>query len=540
VFSLTKDTSLDDRLLRGTVASLDDMALGHSLDAVANNGVPFGCTSGGNLCASTGLKAFRAVLGGPHTLVPAGAAAPLLAVFGGENPISWAPHPNPPPIALPPTCAAPAILGIEPTSVDTSVTNLLVPGALPLGIPGACVPPQGLLALEQNAFFEGPAVPATSIASCATFTFRQQVGHFLYAVDRASSQLLVLSSNRMTVIERIDLPDPTRLAMSPDLHLLAVTNASAGVVSFVDVDPASAKFHQVVKTTAVGAGPHGIAWDHGDEDVLVCNERSGTVSVISAHTLEVRKTLTGFLTQPFDVVTTPRLDGFGLDKGVWHAWILNRDGTLTLYESGPSGAGGIGYDDCVGVAPFALARPKAIQPDPGDLAGAVWIAHERPLDPATGLATGVPGAALTRVSLRASAPGPQPIAPGSLPSLRDLSFAIDASLDSQVLTGVPVDLAFDDQRNLGSAPNLGTQYGAGAPLALNGKSIAKTLPGVGPVAAAAPRFLFAAVPSSTAGPGVVDVIELATLTRFDVDAGAPGVQSIPAPGASVLMSYFRQ
>jgi len=545
VFSLTKDTSLDDRMLRGAVLSIDDMALGHSLDRIWNNGVPFGCAAGGgSLCASSALQLFQADFNGAHTLVPVGGGAAQLTVIGGGNPISWAPHPNPPTLALPPLCSAPSILGTEPTSVDTTVLNLLAPGASPLGDPALCFPPSSLLSPEQNAFFNGPSPsPQTTPANCPTYAFRQQIGHFLYAVDRAAGELIVLNSNRMTVLERIALPDPTRLAMSPNLDLLAVTNAGPGVVSFVDVDPLSSTFHQVVKTTAVGANAQGVAWDGGNEDIFVCNEGSGTVSVISAFDLEVRKTLTGFLGEPFDVVTTPRQSGFGLNRGVYYAWILNRDGTLTLFESGPSGAGGIGYDDCIGVAPFALANPRAIQPDPRELSGAVWIAHARPLDPATGLPTGVggpAGPALTRVSLVAAVLGVQPIVPGSLPDLRDLDLAIDASLDNTVLTGMPFDIAFDDQRNLGSAPNLASPFGAGAALAMNGKTLVKSLPGVGVRNASEPRLMFAAVPSSTEGPGVVDAIDLSTLTRFDTNAATAGVQSIPAPGASVLMHYFRQ
>ena len=51
VFSLTKDTSLDDRLARSPVIeSVSDMALGHAVDTVFNNGPPpFGCQAGGDV-----------------------------------------------------------------------------------------------------------------------------------------------------------------------------------------------------------------------------------------------------------------------------------------------------------------------------------------------------------------------------------------------------------------------------------------------------------------------------------------------------------
>jgi len=47
-----------------------------------------------------------------------------------------------------------------------------------------------------------------------------------------------------------------------------------------------------------------------------------------------------------------------------------------------------------------------------------------------------------------------------------------------------------------------------------------------------PAFLFLAVPSSSEGPGVVDVIDLAGLRRTDTDAYLPGIQSIPRRGRS--------
>ena len=101
-------------------------------------------------------------------------------------------------------------------------------------------------------------------------------------VDRAAGEVVVFNSNRFTIIDRIRTPDPTSLAMSPNLDLLAVSNQTAGTVTFVDIDPTSATFHQIVKTTKVGNGPLGIAWEPGNEDIIVCNTGDSTVSIISA------------------------------------------------------------------------------------------------------------------------------------------------------------------------------------------------------------------------------------------------------------------
>ena len=358
-------------------------------------------------------------------------------------------------------------------------------------------------------------------------------------MDRAAAELVVLDSNRFTVFERIPLPDPTELAMSPDLSFLAVTNEGADSVSFVDIDPVSATFHQVVKTTAVGDGPTGIAWESENEDVLVCNEAGGSVSVIAAGTLEVRKTVTAFLTQPFAVATTPRQMGFGFDRGTYLAYILNLDGTLALFESGPDGVNGFGFDDVIGVAPFPLDNPRAIQADPIALTSAVWIAHENPLDLA-GMPTGAPGGAVTQVRLTSTVSGVVPLLPGEQPNLRGFGFQVGVAVGSPELTGIPVDLAFDNQRNFGALPGHVNVFSAGSPAPINGKSQVRSL-STQIVNTSEPVFLFVAVPNSIFGPGVVDVLDgSAGYARFDTNPFLFGTQSVPAPGVSGLMDYFRQ
>ena len=103
------------------------------------------------------------------------------------------------------------------------------------------------------------------------------------------------------------------------------------------------------------------------------------------------------------------------------------------------------------------------------------------------------------------------------------------------------DLAFDDQKNLGSLPNYATPFSAPGALPMNGKSLVKPIPGTPNVLpVSTPRYLFLAVPSSSEGPGVVDVVDLETLERVDTDVFQPGVQSIAARGAQRVAHYFRQ
>jgi len=549
VFTLTKDSNLSDRLVDAPLLrSVGDMALGHALDVVFNAS-PFACTAGGvNLCASTGLKRAALVAGGPNTVASGNTSSvlPFKIVVGGENLASWAPHPNPPPLVFPPLCQAPLIQGQEPSSIinvrrppdGPGLTNLLVPGSFPLGIPAIELPPQGLLTPEQNAFFEGPGTPQPSILACPSYAMRQQIGQFLYAIDREAEEIVVLNSNRFFVLERVPVPDPTSLAMSPNLDLLAISSEATDRVLFLDVDPASATFHQIVRTVDVGDGPRGIAWESGNEDVFVCCTGDGSVHVISAFTLAVRKVLTTDLDRPIDVALTPRQTTFGFLRGVYFAYILDAVGHVTVFESGPNGVNGLGFDEVIGRLSFPFFRPKAIQPDISQLSSGFYVLHENPLD-ANGSPTGEVGGAVTRVALSGGPVGVVPLAPGELPSFRGLEFSVVNSLGEgpDGLSGVPVDLAFDDLRNLSALTNFSTQFSAGQPLSINGKSLAKFLGGT-TLAGSAPAFLFVAVPQ----PGVLDVFELSsgTLGRVDTNAFQAGLQSIPAPGVSGLMNYFRQ
>ena len=97
VFTLTKDTSLDDRLAKSPVIeSAGDMMLGHALDTAFNNGPPpLGCQAGGgNLCAQSGLKSIVPVIAGANTLGPA-APGQFGSVLNTENLVSWGPPPEP-------------------------------------------------------------------------------------------------------------------------------------------------------------------------------------------------------------------------------------------------------------------------------------------------------------------------------------------------------------------------------------------------------------------------------------------------------------
>jgi hypothetical protein len=537
-FTLTLDSNLDDRLVSGsTLLSISDMALGHALDSVFNNGSPFGCQAGiGNQCATSNYKSATFTVTGTQTIT----------LTGFENLIEFAPHPNPPPLVYPPPCVQPYIGGQEPTSVDVTskyaVSNLLQPGGLPFGLPDGCVPPDGLASPKAHVStnFGGPS-PQPMGGSCPPYMVRQQVGHFLYVADRAAGEVVVLNSNRMSVIDRIPLPDPTSFAMSPNLDLLAVTNQGADSVSFIGVEPGLPQFHTVIKTVKVGHGPTGIAWEPGNEDILVCNTGGNTVSVISSAGLTVRKTLSNQLSGPLDIAVTPRQLGFGMQRYVYYAYVLNADGKVSVFESGPDGVNGWGYDEIIGVLPFTFREPRAIQPDPVSMNSGFWVAHQDQLG-ATGLPTGLQGGAITNVAVTGGTLGMLFLGTTtSNPAIRDLQWGVKASIGSDQLTGIPSDLAFDDWSNVSVYPNFTTPYSPGPGKNYNGKGMLRQPPGSAPTLANTPVTLYAAVPVSSEGLGVVDVIDIgAGNLRLDTNPFQPGVQSIAAPGAGVLMHYFRQ
>jgi hypothetical protein len=552
VFTLTRDSNLETRLATSPLfEAVGDFMLGHALDSSFNNGPPpFGCQAGGgNLCATTGLKRPTPVVGAPNTLTPAQPGQFSTAPTGAENLMSWAPHPNPPPLTFPPLCVSPYIGGQEPTSVDslgtaqapTGIVNLLVPGSFPQGNPAFQIPPQGMLSKEQNAYFQGPGSPQTLVQACANYQIRQQIGNFLYVVDRIRREIVVLNSNRFSVIDRIPVSDPTSLAMSPDLVYIAVSNQGANTVQFIDIDPSSATFHQVVKTTSVGNGPSGLAWEPDNEDILVCNELAGTMSVISATSLEVRKTISNQLTQPFEVAITPRQMNYGFNRQVYFGYVLNRNGKVSIFESGPDGSGGWGVDDIVGQPPFSFPNPKAIQPDHVALQSGVWIVHEQSMDLEGNIVSPAGTGAITNLLFETTTAGPIPLQTSgfSLP-LRDIQFRIGLSLGEGELTGIPMDVAFDDQRNFSGLPNPTlSQFSAGTPVLINGKNLVRQSGGA-ILNTNEPALMFLAVPNSSQGGGVIDGVDLATNKRRDTNLYHEGVQSVPADGATLVMDYFRQ
>ncbi|MFT6109394.1 MAG: hypothetical protein ACJA2W_002316, partial [Planctomycetota bacterium] len=466
VFTLTLDSSFNDLVVTApAVSSATDIHFGHALDGTFRNSPPpFGCQAGGgNVCALDGLKIIAAVATNqPNTLAPAAANQ-----FGGANPgyeniISWAPHPNPPGLSFPPACVSPFLAGAEPTTIDpqvnpttggvTPVQNLLVSGN-PFPIPANGVPPTGLLTLEQNQFFLGPSFGQTNPLLCNVYQIRQQVGHFLYVADRPRNEIVVFNSNRMLVVDRIAVADPTSMALGPNIDVLAVTNQLADTVTFIDINPASAQFHRIVKRVEVGNSPRGLAFEPSNEDLIICNELDSSITIIAASNLLVRRTINSQLNRPFELAVTPRMTTFSFARGVYFAYILNRTGTVAFFESGPNGVNGWGFDDVVGILPFDFQAPKTIQLDPINLDASVYIVHEGAIDPNTNVAGPLGEGAVSRLRIESGLFGQILLSQSGAgaSNFRDLAFSVPLSLSQTQgqLSGIPVDIAFDNQRNVG-------------------------------------------------------------------------------------------
>jgi hypothetical protein len=525
VLTLTQDTTGSTRLLRDPIVSdVTDIHIGAPLDLIYNNeNINRNASRSNQINESLGL-------------VQAG------------NTITQPPIPNPPRLIFPPPNPNRAIFGEEP-AVKSSLGP---PGALLTGGPGATCLAVGLnllgignpfssvqneLGIYGTTFmgvFVGPQPPPASPPPpppFCPFTSRQQVGHFLYVLDRDNRQVVIVNSNRFTVLDTIQLSDPVSMAMSPNMTRLAVTNFASSTVSFIDIDPTSPSFHQVVAETRVESGPTGVAWQPDGEDIVAVSTEANQLTVISALDFTVRRTLGGFLNGPVDVVCTERYAATGNLSGCYHAYVLNSNGSVAIYESGPDGVNGIGFNDIIGsVTNVSFPRAKSMLFDFNSPQGGVLIGH---IDD-SGLGQ------VSRLSLTSSPTGILPLNPSSggfilPPTYRQKEWTVVQRIGGTPAPGSFVDamsgnsiidLAYDDLINQGSIAGQTTIYSSNfstTPYFHSGKHVVKQ----GPILASTPRLLFVALSDV----GNVDVFEILTGTR---------IATISVPGVRVVSNYWRQ
>ncbi|MBX3461782.1 MAG: hypothetical protein KF830_01310 [Planctomycetes bacterium] len=526
VLTRTVDTRLNPRLLRDPiVGDVTDIHIGAPLDLVFNNeNINFNATSANQINQ-------------------------LLNQAMPGNVITQPPVPNPPRLVFPPPNPNRAIFGEEPaTKSSTGPVGSLLTGGPPVGClstglnfltagnPFSAVQTElGVYGTLFMNVFVGPQPPPANPpppTPYCPFTSRQQVGHFLYVLDRENRQVLIVNSNRFTVLDRIQLSDPVSMAMSPNLTRLAVTNFASATVSFIDINPFSLTFHQVVAETRVDQGPTGIAWQPDGEDVLVVSTEANFLTIIKAQDFTVRRSLGGFLNGPIDVVVSERYQATGNASGLYYAYILNSNGTVAVYESGPDGVNGIGFNDIIGsVTNVSFPRAKAMTIDVTATRGGIFVGHVD--DSGAGM--------VSRLSLTASPNGQLPISPivgGFIqpPTYRQKEWTVTqrfggftpgTPVRDQLSGNSVIDLCVDDLRNNGGLRGQVSPYAPlgyfETPFIHSGKHVVKQ----GNAACSFPRLMFIALSDT----GRVDVLELGTGTR---------IATLNVPGVRCVANYWRQ
>ncbi len=291
---------------------------------------------------------------------------------------------------LPPPPPAPYILPWDTSFVHLQYAEYCSP---PSSIDEPFPPnPFNLMGTMVDFVNTGPLAESSTVGTGFYFGSRQQIGNFLFATDKSNDQVKVLNSNTMDVITSITgFSSPESLAVTTDLKTLYVSNGGSGYVSVFDVDPRSSSFLSHITDVQVGLHPKGICVQPEMDDVLVCNYGGNSVSIISPDTNTVRKTVSSLVNKPWDLVAGPRQTNFGWGTGVYHAYISNHGGdNVIIFESGPTGIGGIGYDDILDPVPRngaggvwfdTVEKPRGICWDPlfvtaNHLDGGCFVAHK--------------------------------------------------------------------------------------------------------------------------------------------------------------------
>ena len=230
---------------------------------------------------------------------------------------------------------------------NTTVPN---PAYVQTGPPPKTATGSGRLLANLN-FVNFPGFANPSGLSLPYYQARQQIGNFLFVADQTNNKLHALNSNTMEVIASLKLPDPRGLGLTPDLNKLFVSNEGDASVSIIDADPTHSSFMTELKRTKVGIGPRAVSCDPEGEDVFVLNYAGNSISILDQTTGNVRKTLiSNGIDRPYDMAVGMReyVGGPAYQSGTFHGYVANFGGdNVLVYESGPSGLAGIGFDNII-------------------------------------------------------------------------------------------------------------------------------------------------------------------------------------------------
>jgi YVTN family beta-propeller protein len=384
---------------------------------------------------------------------------------------------------------------------------------------------------------------------------RQQIGNFLFVSDGVNKQVHAVNTNTMEVLQSIDLPDPYGLGLAPEGDLLYVSNEGANSLSVVVANPTSASFMTEVARVTVGEGPRAVSVSPDNEDVFVLNRLGNTVSIVDAGTNTVRRTLTqSGLNRPNDVCIGMREFGGGpaFQSGTYHGFISNGGGNnVLIYEGGPSGVAGIGFDNILGS--IAPNKPVVVgQPTLRSMKNPTGIVYD-PNTPLDGFAHTIGAfvahqdaeqgnAMVSRISYSAdSSPGQATFNAGNIsPGFGEKVFTIVQQYISSS-SGKALDVALPDyNRELYLTSNFNSHFNllnaGGVTYTIGGQDIARNskyplASNILPAFNNGPRWdpdrLYLSV-----GGGTIDV--------FDIDSSIK-LKTIPtSANATVMASYFSQ
>jgi len=438
-------------------------------------------------------------------------------------------------------------------------SNVFDPNLAPLNYVQTGPPPETATAYSIIFTLFNATIGVTNPAfkENALYQSRQQIGNYLFVTDGLNRVVHAVNSNSMEVLESIDLPDPFGLAMAPDLERLYVTNEGDDSLSVIDADPDNASFLTELERIPVGDAPRGVAVQPDGEDVFVCNFLENSISIVDPNQNAVRKTLlTGSIKRPWDIVLGPREQGFtpniAFASGTYHGFVSNNLGdNVLVYESGPDGLSGIGFDSIIGTVDAdtvaqqgnpdfeQLESPRGIVLDPAHpvpdgsapATVAAFVAHQTPDG----------RGAASRIAYTAdSSPGPSIIS--GTPGFDSKTFEITTQYVSD-LNEVAFDVALPDynrdtfeEQNFADDPgllNLGNlTIQSGNPIMpRNSKYTFAPAAGGQAVLPSVPRWRPDRLYLSLAG-GVVEV--------YDIEDGTL-LNSIDAPATVTrLATYFRQ
>ncbi|HJM40569.1 MAG TPA: hypothetical protein QGG59_10720, partial [Planctomycetota bacterium] len=190
-----------------------------------------------------------------------------------------------------------------------------------------------------------------------------------------------------------------------------------------------------------------------------------------------------------------------------------------IFESGPDGIQGIGFDTFIGVPSLigqsGFESAMVIQPNSNSMQHGVYIAYRKDAK-----------ASVAELYLKDAPATPRQTALNGFlpdPSFRSKEFSINREFMGNLSSSTIVDIAMDDLSNFGGFSQVTSMTAGAKTVNHSSKSLYRTLAG----AVSKPRFLFVANAN-----GKLDIIELATGNLY--------VDSISIPGAQVLASYWRQ